>query len=372
MMKLRFALPCLLLMPALLATACLDLSPAATPDSPATETAIAFAVVSTLTAEAPPPTSTLPPDTSPTEPPVATVAAASPIATPALPTATPPPPLPTPTPTPPLFDVLPVDGEDGNPQVRGPQDVRDGRYVVIPNVPPGSISGEPPQFREWLAFLVEPFDPAVGSQPGDGIRQVNFTLINQDQGGETVYTRTEQTVAYCAFGGGEPDCNVFVFDQNDFRWPGGPPLENANYRAVIEIVPYQGEPATWNWDFALRDVPQPAHGEIVAEIVQIGWQSLDPVVTTDLVFQVRAYHPAYGSSDGDGIDFVEMFIQNSHGEIVYQKVEQNAAYCAFGGGDPQCSHLSLNQIGSGFYLLQAVVHAVDGTTQSVETEIEVP
>lgn len=374
MVKLRPALSFLSLILALVLTACLDTSPAATPDAVATETAIAFAVVSTLTAQAPSATSTPVPDSFPTEPLDATVAASSsddPAATEPPPTAAPP----TPTPTPPLFDVLPVDGDSGNASLRGQQDVNEGRYVVIPNVPPGSLSTNLPEFREWLAFLVEPFDPAVGNRAGDGIRQVNFTIVNEDQGGEIVYTRTEQTVAFCAFGGGEPDCNVFVFSQNDFRWPEGPPLENANYRAIIEIVPYQGESATWNWDFALRDLPvspQPTHDEIVAEIGQIGWQSLDPVVTTDLVFQVRAYHPAYGSNDGDGIDYVAMLIRDSHGDIVYQKIEQNAAYCAFGGGEPQCERLPLNQIGSGSYLLQAIVYAVDGATQSIETEIEVP
>ncbi|HMR67476.1 MAG TPA: hypothetical protein PKE64_25975, partial [Anaerolineae bacterium] len=229
MVKFRPVLSFLSLILTLVLPACFDTSPAATPDAVATETAIAFAVVSTLTAEASSAPSTPIPDAFPTEPFDATVAASSsdvPAATeppPPTPTAAPP----TPTPTPPLFDVLPVDGDSGNASLRGQQDINEGRYVIIPNVPSGSISSSLPEFREWLAFLVEPFDPAVGNRAGEGIRQVNFTIVNEDQGGETVYTRTEQTVAFCAFGGGEPDCNVFVFSQNDFRWPEGPPLENA-------------------------------------------------------------------------------------------------------------------------------------------------
>ncbi|MCB0164864.1 MAG: hypothetical protein KDI79_11600 [Anaerolineae bacterium] len=351
-----------------------------TPDLVGTEVAVQKAAFATLTAEAPEPSpSPSPTITSPA--PTNTVAANLATVTPPGPTATSVPPTATiavaavsPTPTRLIVDILPVDGDSGNPDIRGRFNRNEGRYVVIPDAPPGSITDTPPEFSQRLVFLVEPYDPAIGTNDGDGIRQVNFTIINQDNDGEEVYTHTEQNPRYCAFGGGEPDCTVFVFDQNNFRWPGGPPLENANYRAVIEIVPLYSDPATWNWDFALRDVPEVDTGnsEIQIEWVQFGLGSLDQVVTTDLVFQVTAYDTNFGTNDGDGIDFVEMIIRNNQGQIVYRRNEQNAAYCAFSGGEPDCNRLPLNELASGAYTLQAIAHAVTGQTQSIETTIEIP
>lgn len=350
--------------------------PPPTPDLVATEVAVQQAAAATLTAQVPEP--------SPTN----TLAAVEPTATEAAPTETTPPEAPTatsvpptntppavePTPTLPIFDILPVDGDSGNPDIRGRFNRNEGRYVVIPDVPPGSLSGTPPEFRDRLVFQVEPFDPAIGTNDGDGIQQVNFTIINRDKDDEEVYTHTEQNPRYCAFGGGEPNCTVFDYQQNDFRWPDGPPLENANYRAVIEIVPLYSDPASWNWDFAIRGVPEveAGNGEVKVELVQLGFGSLDQVVTTDLVFQVKAYDTGFGPNDGDGIDFVEMIIRNSHGEVIHSRNEQNAAYCLFSGGEPDCNRLPLNQIDSGTYTLQAIAHAVNGQTQSIETTIEIP
>jgi len=41
-----------------------------------------------------------------------------------------------------------------------------------------------------------------------------------------VYSHRESNAHYCAFGGGEPDCNVFYLAENAY-WPdGGPAIEN--------------------------------------------------------------------------------------------------------------------------------------------------
>lgn len=352
--------------------------PPPTPDLVATEVAVQQAAAATLTAQVPEPsptntTAAVPPTATATEPaPAATTPPEASTATAIPPTNTPP--AVEPTPTLPIFDILPVDGDSGNQDIRGRFNRNEGRYVVIPAAPPGSISGAPPEFSQRLVFQVEPYDPAIGTNDGDGIQQVNFTIINQDNDGEEVYTHTEENPRYCAFGGGEPDCTLFVFQNNNFRWPGGPPLENANYRAVIEIVPLYSDPATWNWDFAIRGVPEvdTGNGEVKVELVQLGWGSLDQVVTTDLVFQVKAYDTDFGPNDGDGIDFVEMLIRNSDGEVVHHRNEQNAAYCLFSGGEPDCNRLPLSQIDSGTYTLQAIAHSVNGQTRSFETTIEIP
>lgn len=291
----------------------------------------------------------------------------------------PPPPVvvvqPSPLPTRPVYEVLPVDGNAGNQTLRGKEPLNNSRYVVLPGYMPGNIDREDPAFRDKLVFQVEVFDPAVGTHDGAGIQEVQFTIINRDQDDEPVYYRPERTPHYCAFGGGEPNCDVFVFAEHNYHWPdNGPALENAHYRAVIKIIPHQGDSATWNWDFEIQDAPStqpPQTDEIKVEIVQIGLGSLDTTVTNDLVFQVRAYHTGYGSHDGAGIDYLDMSIFDSQGQVVRYKREINPSYCAFGGGDPDCSRLPFDQIEPGAYTLQAIVYAKDGQSKAVEIEIEI-
>ncbi len=54
---------------------------------------------------------------------------------------------------------------------------------------------------------------------------------------------------------------------------------------------------------------------------------------TDLVFQVKARDPRKGNKDGAGIKSVDFAITDNSGNTVYTHTENNAAYCAFGGGD---------------------------------------
>ncbi|HRA64508.1 MAG TPA: SH3 domain-containing protein [Caldilinea sp.] len=70
-----------------------------------------------------------------------------------------------------------------------------------------------------LVFQVEAYDRARGFQDGDGIRNVDLRIFDAD--GSEVYQRTEGNAAYCAFAGGEPDCNVWYFGDNGDAWPSG-------------------------------------------------------------------------------------------------------------------------------------------------------
>lgn len=74
-----------------------------------------------------------------------------------------------------------------------------------------------------LVFQVEALDPGAGGSDGDGIQNVDLWIYGPD--GNEVYHRTENTAHYCAFAGGEPDCNLFDLRDND-RWPDGPPIED--------------------------------------------------------------------------------------------------------------------------------------------------
>lgn len=69
-----------------------------------------------------------------------------------------------------------------------------------------------------LVFQVVAFDPNVGSNDGDGIDSVVMQIF--DSNGK-VYERQENNAAYCAFAGGEPDCNIWFFHDNDNKWPDG-------------------------------------------------------------------------------------------------------------------------------------------------------
>jgi hypothetical protein len=275
---------------------------------------------------------------------------------------------PAPTPTPLIFAVVPVDGTDDN-------DFLQGRRVILPGFSPQQVT-IPPVFRDQVAFAIEAYDIRFGTHDGAGIEQVEITITYDSDDGDSVevHRRVEQQAGFCAFGGGEPACTVWVFAEHDNRWPSGQPIFNGSYSVDFDITPQEGEITQWRWSFEIDGLDTgtpPDNGDVVAEIVQTGLGTDSNFVTTDLVFQVRAFHTGYGNDDGDGIDRVELRILNDQNQVVYQKTENTAAYCAFGGGEPDCATLPLQQIDNGFYTLQATAYAEDGQTASVSTEIEV-
>lgn len=124
----------------------------------------------------------------------------------------------------------------------------------------------------------------------------------------------------------------------------------------------------------LAELPTP-----VATIVQTGANTTADLLQENLVFQVVAYAPTVGNQDGAGIDFVKMSILDSQNREVYQKVEHNANYCAFGGGEPHCNLLALAgqptwpstniPIQPGVYTLRAIVYALNGSHIQVEKQV---
>ena len=48
--------------------------------------------------------------------------------------------------------------------------------------------------------------------------------------GHEVYQRTENSVAYCAFSGGEPDCEIWDFSASGGQWPSGESLQPGPHR----------------------------------------------------------------------------------------------------------------------------------------------
>ncbi len=63
----------------------------------------------------------------------------------------------------------------------------------------------------------------------------------------------------------------------------------------------------------------------------------EPMVFRDrIVFQAEVFDSNVGTTDGAGIDWVRFTISDESGVTVHQRTEYNAAYCVFGGGEPDC------------------------------------
>jgi hypothetical protein len=149
-----------------------------------------------------------------------------------------------------LIAVLPVDGSDGNQNLHSSyEEIMGGRTIVFPGYSQADVT-EPIVFRDQMVFQVEVFDAGVGSKDGDGIKDVKITIHDGDK---VVHERTEEHAAYCVFGGGEPDCNVWVFADYDYKWPGGDQIINyRTYNVDMVITPQQGEVANWRWSFMVE------------------------------------------------------------------------------------------------------------------------
>jgi hypothetical protein len=261
--------------------------------------------------------------------------------------------------------VVPVDGADDN-------DFLQGRRLILPGLRPENVT-IPPVFRDRLVFQIQAYDTRAGFSDGDGIESVDIT-ITQDEDGEIVHHRTEQTAGYCAFGGGEPDCIIWVFAEHDYKWPNGRPIINGTHRVAFDITSAEdGQTTQWRWSFVIDD-PRAATvrpGTIEAEIVQTGLDHTSDIVEDVLVFQVEAFHTGFGYQDGDGIAYVDMSILDSDGEVVHSRREQNARSCAFSGGEPDCNRLSLDEIEPGTYTLQAVIYTQDGQSRTISRQIQI-
>ena len=105
---------------------------------------------------------------------------------------------------------------DANASAPGQQELVVRIVQTGPNTDAGTVYGA-------LVFQVEAYDPRRGNRDGAGIRHADLRIF--DAGGSRVYERTESNVAYCAFAGGEPDCNTFVFGENGNAWPSGESIQ---------------------------------------------------------------------------------------------------------------------------------------------------
>jgi len=106
-----------------------------------------------------------------------------------------------------------------------------------------------------------------------------------DSNGREVYRHTETQAGYCAFGGGTPDCNQWVFDQNDNRWPDsdgrrGESIRNDDY--TLEAIAFtddgrQSDPVDEVVTIRLAEAPAPQPSNPTGDTT--GAQTANAVVT---------------------------------------------------------------------------------------------
>jgi hypothetical protein len=143
-----------------------------------------------------PPSSTpVPPSSTPVPPPSSTPV--PPSSTPVPPSSTPVPPTNTPVPPPSSTPVPPPSSTPVPPPTDTPMPLPLFVQIVDPS-DGASINGVGQTRFEAIAY-----DPSVGMTNGDGITSVDFSIV-QLSGGAYTYSHTENTAAYCAFGGGSP------------------------------------------------------------------------------------------------------------------------------------------------------------------------
>jgi hypothetical protein len=53
--------------------------------------------------------------------------------------------------------------------------------------------------------------------------------------------------------------------------------------------------------------------------------------------RMRAHDTNAGEKDGDGIDHVTFQVSDADDNLVYERTENTAGYCIFGGGEPECN-----------------------------------
>ena len=85
-----------------------------------------------------------------------------------------------------------------------------------------------------LVFRVYAHKPSSSTVDGEGIDSVDFYFLTSL--GDEVYSRQEKQAGYCAFQGGEPDCNIWVFAEHNNEWPNGNKIVSDTYTLSIVVT----------------------------------------------------------------------------------------------------------------------------------------
>jgi hypothetical protein len=141
-----------------------------------------------------------------------------------------------------------------------------------------------------------------------------------------------------------------------YRWGSdGPTLVSGDYSASIFVTPQvvdldeEGEIAedgnfVWRWSFDFRvDAPALPPGwpprtrnSIPAGAFPESHVAWDLITDDHYLFRFQVKDTSQGDFDGAGIVSVRFVVSDQNGNVIYQRTENNAAYCIFGGGEPTC------------------------------------
>ncbi len=263
---------------------------------------------------------------------------------------------PTPTLTPPAVKIALIDPGGMSIQQIGPDDT--GSLVTT--------------------ALVFEVDVSIDtSQIKDSVANVDMRVL--DAQNRTVYQHTEQTARYCLFGG-DQNCNIWEFAAHNNAWPNNAPIKRGTYflRALANAT--SGRTRAAEAAIYIDPGPNGQDSPVQVQIVQTNPGNADQSVGKSIVFQAEAFDTRVGNQDGAGIDHVDMTIVDQLGNIVHQRTEKTAKYCAFGGGEPDCIVWDFSKNGYRWdtgipvynktqYFLRAVAYSKDGTTGGADAEI---
>ncbi len=248
----------------------------------------------------------------------------------------------------------------------------EGTIYTNPSFVVGYNSNNAPIFRTFLYLQLQVWDRNGLRKDGEGIGPVTFTFFKPDG---SDFSQTEQTPAFCSFGGGEPNCNVLDL-RNSPDWPDG------EYSVNIIAEADNGDSKNWNLSIEIdRDqTTVPARG-VVVQIAETAPGTTDSFIFDELSFRVTAFDSSRGNIDGTGISHVNMRIVSPSGRVVQERRENNAGYCVFSGGEPDCNIFNFADnnftwpngdfIESGEYRLEATAFTANGQQGSLVVRVQI-
>jgi hypothetical protein len=100
--------------------------------------------------------------------------------------------------------------------------------------------------------LVLQLEVYVGPRFSDGhnISLVDMRILNSEE--VQVHQNIDNKIKYCAFGGGSPNCNVWVFADHDNKWPDGQPINAGLYTLQAIVQTTDGRSQIINNTFQIR------------------------------------------------------------------------------------------------------------------------
>lgn len=131
-----------------------------------------------------------------------------------------------------------------------------------PPPPPNAENSDPDgTFPENLIFEADfdsqyllrlyAYDENSGStEDGAGISAVIFTVT--DANNNILLENSEETAGFCIFGGGEPNCNPWTFEDFVYKWaPGGAVVEDGTYNLEVKVILEDVNSDQGRWDYTL-------------------------------------------------------------------------------------------------------------------------